>query len=83
MSLIVVGLSCCDATAIDVYANTLESANYKIDEPVIGVGNIDMGSSTSYQMINSTGDIAIGNATSGNYQVEAGHTTTPDPTFVL
>lgn len=61
------------------YADTLQSASYRLDETVVGVGSMDIGSSTNYQATNSTGDIAIGNSASGNYQVDTGHTTTPDP----
>jgi hypothetical protein len=77
--LILITLSIVAFGSINVHADTLQSANYKLDEPVVGVGSIGIGSSTNYQALNSTGDIAIGNSASGSYQIEAGHTTTSDP----
>lgn len=60
-------------------ADTLQSTNYKMDESVVGVGDLNPSSSTNFQATNSTGDLAIGNSASSSYQVEAGSQTTPDP----
>lgn len=64
-----------------VYADTLQSAHYHIDESSIGVGDINQGSSTNYQATSATGDLSIGNSASNNYQINAGSQTTPDPTL--
>ena len=62
-----------------VYADTIQSTNYKLDEPAIGVGDLNQSSSANFQGVNSTGDIAIGNSASSNYQINGGPPTTPDP----
>lgn len=61
------------------YAQTLQSANYHIDESAIGVGDISQGASANYQTAASVGDLSVGNSASTNYQVNAGSQTTPDP----
>jgi len=70
---------CVSCVATNTYADSSKSTNFTIDESVVGVGSMNIGSSANYQAVNSTGNIAIGNSASGNYQVEAGATTTPDP----
>lgn len=60
-------------------ATALQSANYKIDESAIGTGNMLESSSTNFKATDAIGDLAVGNAASSNYQVEAGSKTTPDP----
>lgn len=62
-----------------VYAQTLQSANYHIDESAIGVGDINQGASANYQTSASIGDLSVGNAASDNFQVNTGSQTTPDP----
>ena len=69
----------CGATA--VYAEFLQSQNYRFDETIIGVGDLNQSSSANFQATNATGDLAIGNSSSSSYQVEAGSQTTPDPTL--
>lgn len=61
------------------YAQTLQSANYHIDESAVGVGDISQGASASYQTASSIGDLAVGNTASSNYQINTGSQTTPDP----
>jgi hypothetical protein len=60
-------------------AIALQSNNYIIDEPTLGSGGLDQSSSSNYKISNATNDLSIGNATSSNYQIEAGSTTTSDP----
>jgi hypothetical protein len=62
-------------------ANTIQSTNYKLDESAIGVGDLNQSSSANFQGVSSSGDIAIGNSASSNYQINAGTPTTPDPTL--
>jgi hypothetical protein len=76
--LLIVGLFLASSSTI-VYADTLQSQNYKLDETAVGVGSINQASSANFQGVNSTGDIAIGNSASSNYQINAGPPTTPDP----
>jgi hypothetical protein len=61
------------------HAEILQSNSYIIDESAIGAGGQNEASSANYQGSNATGSLSIGNATSGNFQVEAGSKTTPDP----
>lgn len=64
-----------------VYADTLQSPNYKFDESSIGSGGLVQSSSTNYQARDALGDTAIGNSASSNYQVESGSKTTSEPTL--
>lgn len=60
-------------------AQALQSANYRFSEEAIGTGNMLQSSSNSYQAMDGVNDLAVGNAASTNYQVEAGSKTSPDP----
>jgi len=62
-----------------VYADSLQSQNFILNEPVIGVGDINQSSSANFKSVNATGDIAVGNSSSSSYQVNAGSKTSPDP----
>jgi hypothetical protein len=62
-----------------LYADTLQSTNYKFSETAIGSGGLIQSSSANYQGRDSIGDIAVGSAASSNYQIAAGSTTTNDP----
>ncbi len=62
-------------------ATALQSNNFKIDEPTLGSGGLEQSSSTNYTINSATNDLSVGNATSGNFQIEAGSTTTSDPTL--
>lgn len=64
-----------------VYADPLQSPNYRFDESTIGSGGLIQSSSANYQGTDAVGDVAIGNAASANYQVNAGSKTTNDPTL--
>lgn len=67
-----------------VYAE-LQSPNYQFSESSIGSGGLVQSSSTNFQARSATGDIAVGESASNNFQVQAGSKTTPDPalTFVM
>lgn len=67
---------CC---VLVVPASALESANYRIDESAISTGNLLQSSSTNYKALDGINDLAIGNSTSSNYQVNAGTKTDPYP----
>jgi hypothetical protein len=62
-----------------VYAEGPQSPNYRFDETSIGAGGFVQSSSTSYRADAASGDLAIGNSASTNYQVEAGSKTTDEP----
>jgi hypothetical protein len=64
-----------------VFATELQSSNYRFDESVIGSGGLLQANSANFQATSATGDIAIGNAASTNYQVDSGTKTSPDPTL--
>lgn len=56
-----------------------ESANYQLYETSIGTSDpIDV-QSTTYGLTSATGDLAVGNSSSSNYQINAGSKTSPDP----
>jgi hypothetical protein len=60
-------------------AEALQSNNYQFVESHLGNGGLLNSSSDSYVLGESVGDVAIGNSTSDNYQVNAGSKTTADP----
>lgn len=62
-----------------VYAVDPKSNNYQFNESSIGTGGLYGASSTNYQANSSTGDIAIGNSSSDNFQVDSGTKTQRDP----
>lgn len=64
-----------------VYAESLQSPNYRFDESTLGAGGLVQSNSANYQADSVAGDTAIGHAASDNYQVEAGSKTTHDPTL--
>ncbi len=73
---LVIGLSVCLAP-LPAYA--LQSTNYQFSEDVISTGNMLQSSSLNYQAMDGVNDLAVGNAASSSYQIEAGSKTTPDP----
>lgn len=66
-------------TLFPTLASALQSNNYIIDEPTLGSGGLEQSSSSNFKIINATNDLAVGNASSSNYQIEAGSITSPDP----
>jgi len=72
---------CASLQTANVYAETLQSTNYKLDESAIGTGGQNQASSANFQADNATGSLSIGNSASSSYQVEAGTKTTPYPTL--
>lgn len=77
-SLIALAWCLVPATA-QVYAETLSSPNYKLEESTVGAGGMIQANSSNYTVFNSGGDIAVGDASSANYNVSTGSNTTPDP----
>lgn len=70
------------AGTVHVYAqDSPQSPNYRLDESTIGAGGMLQASSPNYQASSSTGDLAVGNSGSGNFQIDAGSKTTNDPTL--
>jgi len=70
---------CVTIKSSNVYADPLQSANYRLDESVVGVGDLNRASSANYLAVNATGDLTVGTAASSNFQIEAGSKTSPDP----
>lgn len=66
-----------------VYAETLQSSSYRFEESAIGTGSLIESSSTNFQARSATGDIAIGNSASANFQVDSGTHTSPDPALTF
>ena len=63
------------------YAVDPKSNNFQLDETSIGTGGLYGASSTNFKANSSTGDIAIGNSGSENFQVDSGTKTQRDPTL--
>lgn len=66
-----------------VYAETLQSPNYKLDESSIGTSSPIGQGSANYNLSSGVGDLAAGNAASTNFQIEAGSKTTADPSLAF
>lgn len=81
IGLLVVLVSCVVSSTPTVNAEPLKSPNYRFDESTLGGGGLVQSNSAHYQVNSATGDTAVGNSASGNYQVEAGSKTTNDPTL--
>lgn len=77
-----VGVSVIVGYSSTVHAE-LESPNYKFEESTIGSGSMVQSNSANYQSTHTLGDVAIGEAASANYQVQAGSKTSPDPTLTV
>ena len=69
------------ATVTNVSAVAPQSNNYRFDESTVGSGGLIQSSSANFQGSNASGDLAIGNSASENFQVESGSQTTNDPTL--
>lgn len=72
-------VSCLGFHTSPLFAAPSQSSNYKFNESAIGSGGLIQSSSASYQGRDSLGDIGVGSASSANYQIAAGSTTTNDP----
>ncbi len=66
-----------------VHAETLQSSSYRFEESAIGKNGLFDASSTNFQARSATGDIAIGNSASANFQVDSGTHTSPDPALTF
>ncbi len=62
-----------------LYAESLQSNNYRFDESTIGSGGLIQSSSSNYTATSASGDLAIGEASSANYNIDSGSKTSPDP----
>lgn len=67
------------ATPLRAAADTLQSANYKFDESVVGGGGLIQSGSANYQVSESFGESAEGDSASSSYQFSASNKTTADP----
>lgn len=71
-------------SGLPVFADTVpKSTNYSFDESSVGMGGMLEANSTNYRATETSGDIAVGRASSANYQVIAGSKTTPDPVLAV
>lgn len=59
----------------------LQSNSFRFEESTLGSGGLMQSSSANYSATDAIGDVAIGEAASANYQVQAGSKTSPDPTL--
>lgn len=66
-----------------VFAETLQSPNFRIDESTLGDGGLLQSSSPNYSITDAVGTPAIGETASTNYQIEAGPKTTNDPALIF
>jgi hypothetical protein len=68
-----------------VYAETLKSPNFTVDESFVGGGGQVQGSSTNFKTDSAVGDAAVGSSSSTNFQTNSGYVTSGDPalTFVV
>lgn len=69
--------------APSVYADTLASPNYRFDESTVGAGGLVQSSSANYQGGNTLGDIAVGDASSSNYQITSPARNGADPALAV
>lgn len=74
-------LLCAFSSTSLVFAETQQSSNYKFDESSVGSGGLVESSSANYKASDATGDLVVGETSSGNYQVNTGSKTTNDPTL--
>lgn len=58
-----------------------KSNSYQFNESSIGTGGLYDASSASYKANTSTGDVNVGNTSSGSYQIDPGTKTQRDPTL--
>lgn len=65
--------------ASPAYAQTIQSPNYQFDETSIGTGGLLDSQSNNYGILESTGDLGVGESNSANLQVQAGSQTNVDP----
>jgi hypothetical protein len=78
---VVILLGCVAVLAQPVSAGPSTSTNYRFNESTVGAGGLIQSSSANYQGRDSIGDVSIGNAASSSYQINAGSTTTNDPSL--
>ncbi len=69
----------------EVFAETLRSPNFTIDESFVGGGGQVEGSSTNFKARDAIGEAGVGDSSSTNFQTNSGYITTNDPalTFVV
>ena len=65
------------------YAETFKSNNFKFDESSVGTSGLINSNSTNYGITEATGDLGVGTSASGNYQLQAGSKTNPDPVLAF
>ncbi|HEX7260060.1 MAG TPA: hypothetical protein VF272_03985 [Candidatus Saccharimonadia bacterium] len=68
-----------------VFAETLRSPNFEIDESFVGGGGQVEGGSPNFKTDSAIGEVGVGNAASTNFQTDSGYITTNDPalTFIV
>lgn len=67
--------------ATTAQAQPLASPSYRFDESTLGSGGFIQSSSDSYKATGATGSLSVGEASSGNYTIDTGTVTSPDPTL--
>src|SRR6185437_12092930 len=73
--------------AVPAYAdnNELQSTHFRFDQSVVGGSGLDQENSSSYQLGELIGDLAVGSSSSTNFQLNSGFDTTGEPalTFIV
>lgn len=69
--------------AADGPTSTQSSSHYQLVESSLGNSSLLHSNSSHYVLGESIGDVAIGNSSSGNYQVNAGTPTTANPSLTV
>ncbi len=64
-------------------ADPSSSANYQLQETVVGGSGLDFSQSTNYQTLQTSGVLGIGNSASSGFQVNNGDVTTGDPALTF
>lgn len=80
---VVVLVFCATISAQSTSAVELQSSNYRFSESSLGAGGLVQSSSANFQGRDTIGDVAVGNANSSNFQINAGGTTTNDPNLAF
>ncbi len=76
-------LAVCAIAQSTVAGAELQSLNYRLDETVVGVGDLNQSGSSSYKIVDATGDLAVGNTSGTSFQIETGSKTTSDPALAF
>lgn len=69
--------------AQQVYAETLRSPNFTVDESFVGGGGQVQGSSTNFRTDSAVGEAGIGSSISPSFETNSGYVTSGDPALTF